>query len=213
MDRHEELMLGLYQGFVPTWLPNRSRELFERESLRRRCALGQSLVSGFRCTVYCAQALFSEDIVHEVYAAWPGTRFSAQNVSTGLYFALDEVLRAIEGASAVRDLLHYEAMAVAELCGSPRAVQLTRAQVLAAGLGEIEVYRFDHAVPEFHARMTLYSGSLAPAEFIRTYEVPQQTTYVGRVESARGWIIQDLTSNFDPPNEIGEIDDGRATLH
>ena len=131
-DRYDDLMLGLYQGFVPAWLPAASHELYRRESLRRRCDLGQTLATDYRCTVYCAQALYSPDFVQDVCAAWPATRFHAGNVTTGLYLALDGLLAATAGADAVRELLHYEALAVADLRCAPRAPRVDPPALAAA---------------------------------------------------------------------------------
>ncbi len=211
MDRYEELMLGLYQGFVPAWLPEPSRELFERESLRRRCTLGQSLVTNFRCTMYCARALFGEDFTQEVCTAWPQTRSSANDVATGLYFALDDVLRGLQGAEAVRALAHYEALAVTEISGALRVPRVDPAEVLAADVGTAQVYRFEYAVPEVHARMTLYAGGSAPAAFVRDYQVAQRPTFIGRTRAPRGWAIVDVTPNFLEPHD--ENDHGTTVVH
>lgn len=209
-DRYDELMLGLYQGFVPDWLPAASRELYQRESLRRRCDLGQTLVKDYRCTVYCAQALFSADFVQDVFTGWPRARFQATNVTTGLYLALDEVLGAMAGAAAVHELLHYEALAVADLRCAPRAPRLSRAELPGPGLADAEVYRFRHAVPEFHARMTLYAGSGAPAAFVRGSAAAVRTTWIARTRVARGWIVNDESPQFEPRSH--EADNAAATV-
>ena len=62
-DRYDDLMLGLYGGWVPDWIPSRNRELFRRESLRRRCDLGQALLASYRCSLLCGRAMFSDEFV------------------------------------------------------------------------------------------------------------------------------------------------------
>jgi hypothetical protein len=206
IDRYDELMLGLYRGFVPDWLPAASRELYQRESLRRRCDLGQQLARDYRCTVYCAQALFSPEFVQDVCSAWPDVRFDAPNVTTGLYLALDAVLGATPGADAVRELLHYEALAVADLRCDPRAPRVAEPPT---DLASAEVYRFRHAVPELHARMTLYAGALAPAAFVRGCAAPRRTTWIARTRAGRGWSVTDVTPQFQP----AEADDDTSSVH
>lgn len=209
-DRYDELMLGLYEGSVPDWLPAASRELYQRESLRRRCDLGQTLVKDYRCTVYCAQALFSADFVQDVFTGWSKARFEATNVTTGLYLALDAVLGATAGAAAVHELLHYEALAVGELRCASRAPRLGASELPGPGLAGAEVYRFCHAVPEFHARMTLYAGSGAPAAFVRGSLAAVRTTWIARTRAGRGWIVNDESSQFEP--RAHEVDDAPATV-
>ena len=196
MDRYDELMHGLYAGQAPQWLPAASQPLYERESLRRRSALGQVLRRSFPCTMYCAQSLYSPDFAQEVCSAWPGARFSAGNVTTGLYLTLDRLLKGLPRAAVV-DLLHYEGLAVANLQCEPLAA---RASVDTLGLDAsdgLEVYRFDHAVPEFHARMTLYAGGVTPAAFARAYEVPRRTTFIARWPAQQGWFMDEVTPNAD----------------
>ncbi len=208
MDRYDELMLGLYQGFVPRWLPGPSRVLFERESLRRRCDLGQLLSTRFPCTTYCGQALIDEDFAERVYAAWPATRFSARNVVTGLFLALNEVLNGIDGALAIRELLQYEAMAIPDLTCAPSAARVDEATSRAAGIEGAEVYRFVHAVPELHARMTLYAGARAPASFARSYTIVRREAFVARAPApdGRGFVVTDVTPYLPP---VG-VDDAPA---
>lgn len=210
MERYDELMLGLYQGFVPEWLPTGSRELYQRESLRRRCDLGQTLVRDYRCTLYYARCRFSEDFAQQVYSAWPAHRGSATNVRTGLFLAFDEALRKTEGAGAARELLQFEALAVADLRCAPGATRLCASAVLAAGLGDAEVYRFRYAVPELHARISLYAGASAPASFARDYVIAERTTFVARAKTGRGWIIDDVTSRF--VTEMDEENNATASL-
>ena len=199
MDRYDELMLGLYQGFVPPWLPARSRELYQRESLRRRCALGQSLVMGFRCTMYAARSRLGEDFSQEVYAAWPATRDRAQNVMTGLYLALQDALRAHPGAEVLLELAHFEALAVAEVVGAPALPRVEPEQVRARGFEALAVYRFEYPVPKLQARMMLYAGAEAPASFARDLEVAPCPTFVGRMATPRGWAVRDLSPHFNAP--------------
>lgn len=202
MDRHDELIRGLYEGVVPEWLPEASRFFYQRESLRRRCTLGQALAADFRRTIYAAQCLFSADFSQQVYRTWPSLVGVASNVTTGLYLALHEALAAVDGAEAVRELLDFEALALTDLRCSVRAERVQPPAAAQEHLAaETEVYRFRFAVPAYHARMMLYAGSLAPASFVREYEAVERTTFVARTPLAGGWQVEDVTSLFEDDGE------------
>lgn len=211
MDRYDEMMLGLYRGFVPDWLPERGRELFERESLRRRCALGQSLSTSFPCALYCGQALYGPDFAQEVYSGWPEMRFTARNVITGLYLAAAQALGQHEDADAVLELLHYEAMAVRELACTPQVPRVQPALLAEAGFETWEAFRFEFATPEIQARVLLYATASAPAAFIRSYGAVARTTIVGRRLTPRGWAIRDLTAFLQPQDS--EHPNGAPAVH
>lgn len=179
-DRYDELMRGFYLGAPPTWLPAASRPLYERESRRRRCELGQVLVARWPATTFAARALVAEDFAQRVFVAWPYTRFVASNVTTGVYFALEAVLGAAGGPPALLDLLRYEALGVAELRVPPRAERVPEPRIRAAGLGPVEVYRFGTAVDEVHARIAYYAAAQVPFAFVRELEVPRRETFVAR---------------------------------
>lgn len=210
-DRYDDLMFGLYRGRAPDWLPEPSRELFHRESLRRRCDLGQALVASFRCTMFSARALHSEDFAERVYSAWPDARFSAPNVVTGLYLAMDEVLRSLADSSQLQELLHYEALALADLRVRPGLPTVSAAGVRGAGLADAEVYHFSHRVTALHARILLYAGAAAPASFVRSLAIPAAPTFVSRQQAPGGWVLTDVTDHFDAMP--GVLTDVATALH
>lgn len=206
MDRYDDLMMGLYRGHAPAWLPESSRELFARESLRRRCALGQDLRASFLCTMHCGQTLLGDDFAQRVYDAWPDTRFSAQNVITGLYLALDAVVSEAAGAAGADDdanarvvhaLAHYEALAIPNLACAVRLPRADPARIAAAGLRDIEVYRFDFPIAELYARIVLYAAAATPAAFVRELPLQPSHSFVGRARVAGGWAVEDVTAYFE----------------
>jgi hypothetical protein len=182
MDRYDELMLGLYRGDVPPWLPEASREGYLRESLRRRCALGQTLIASWPCTMFAARSMLSFDPASEAFTAWPAERCRARNVTTGLYNVLDDML---ESEATLWELLQYESMVVRDLL-CPLGMPHTHR-------GDAEVYRFAHRVQEFHARMNLYLSAGAPASFVREYHVVAEPTVLARRRRGDRWVVIDVT--------------------
>lgn len=211
-DRYDELMLGLYQGTVPSWIPSKSRDFFVRESLRRRCALGQSLVAKFGCSVYYARSVFTPDIVEEVHAAWPKTRFRARNVVTGLYLAAESVFSRYAECGPALQLLRYEALAVTELTCCPEVPTVRAPAGHEDELAEAEIFRFEYDVAAFQARMLLYAGGIAPASFARAFQTPRKEAFVARVSTPRGYAVQDISSLFEGPEEKG-ASDSATDLH
>lgn len=193
MDRYDELMFGLYRGVTPDWIPEARRAMFVRESVRRRCALGQTLVANWRCTMFFARSVVSEDVALEVFAAWPAHRASAANVTTALYLGLDQVLRGAAGTGALWELFQYESLVVNDLLCAPEIRRVPVDRVRALGLGDREVYGFGHDVQALHTHMTLYASAAAPARFARDYQVRDRPTYVARARPRDQWLLEDVT--------------------
>jgi hypothetical protein len=192
MDRYDELMLGFYRGDVPAWLPEASREGYARESIRRRCALGQSLLQLWPCTMFVGRAIVSPELAAEVYSAWPAQRGVARNVNTGLYLALEGVLQRAD-VDALWELFQYESLVVRDLAVPLAIPRADRELVERAGLLGVEIYRFRHRVQEFHARMNLYLSAAAPASFVRDYAVLEEPTFVARRRPRDHWLVDNVT--------------------
>jgi hypothetical protein len=161
---------------------------------------GQALLASYRCSLFCGRALFSEEFVERVYSAWPRTRHEAENVITGLYLAMREVLQHCEASLAVQELLDYEALAVVDLRVRPSLALPWTDDLPAAEWEGVEVYRFDHAVTQIHARTTLYAGSAAPARFVRELSTQPQSTLVSRRRMPNGWALADVTQLLTAAN-------------
>lgn len=178
MDRYDELMIGLYRGEFPAWIPKNRQQLYARESVRRRCALGQALIANWRCTMYLARCTVHEEFAAQIYAAWAEQRDRASNVTTGLYLALDSRLR---DTPVVWELFQYESMILRDLrCG----LKMPRVE------GVDERYRFAYAVDALHTYMRVCAAGAAPPGLARSYQPVVRATDVVRVRSGDGWAVE-----------------------
>lgn len=209
-DRYDEVMLALYTGTTPPWIPKGQRALFQRESLRRRCALGQSLAEKFSCSLYYARSTYGVEITEEIFSAWPAMRHRAVNVLTGLYLAADAVIGAADSHGPVRALLHYEALAVAELVCPLNVPTVPAPDSHSALLSEATIFAFEFDTPAIHARLMLYAGGGAPSTFARAFDAPRRATRVARVATSRGFALQDVTHLYQA--DEGDAHDA-ADLH
>jgi hypothetical protein len=195
-DRYDDVMTSLYTGAVPDWLPPAKRTLFVRESMRRRCELGAQLKASWPCTMFYARCTVSEDFALSVYDQWPDACRAAQDVTTGLHVGLGRAIEAAGTPRALWELFQYETLNVALGSCEIAVPRVSPQLVTAAGLAGCEVFRFALRVPELWSRMKLYHSSLAPARFVREYEVVQSPTYVGRARRGDRWVLDDVSEAF-----------------
>ncbi|MEO8698780.1 MAG: hypothetical protein ABI867_02020 [Kofleriaceae bacterium] len=179
-DRYDDLMFGLYRGVAPDWIPESRRELFLRESVRRRCALGQTLRANWRCSLVLAEAVVSDDVSLAIYARWPDHRDATVNVTTGLYLAMTDVIERAHN-HALWELFQYETLVVNDLLCAPGL----------ASRGD-EVYAFRYDVCALHTHLTLYASASAPARFARELQPVKRETVVVRRKVAGRWSLEDV---------------------
>jgi hypothetical protein len=177
MDRYDEIMVGLYRGIAPAWLPEARRALFMRESRRRCCALGQALVATWTCTTYYARGVISEDFALDIFAGWPAHLAVAPNVTTALYLALDGLL---VGRGPLWELFQYESLVV-------EALACDVAIPCVAG-----VFCFEHDVAALRTHMQLYESAAAPARFARDFAVTARPTYIARTRVGERWHLEEV---------------------
>jgi len=195
-DRYDELMTGLYTGAVPDWLPGAKRPVFLRESVRRRCELGSALRQNWPCTMFFARCVLSEDFALSVFQHWPAYCRVATEVTTGLYLGLKHAIHEAGTAPALWELFQYETLHVTTGSCTVEIPRLAKDRLISAGLDGQEVYRFELRVPELWSRMKLYHAALAPAHFVRDYEVVHGATYVARSRRNDRWLLDDVTDAF-----------------
>jgi len=201
-DRYDELLIAFYEGTLPGWLPQENQALFARESLRRRCDLGQNLRRCWPCTMFLARNILSANFAQAIYSRFPETRYEAQNLTTALYLALERTLDDCHAPETLVELFEYESLVLSDLLvtsnSASRAVEDSRATQGGSG----EVLHFRHDVLALHARMTLYAGAEAPASFAVEYRTPRRTTYVRRSRSGGEWLIEDVTELMSEPRSF-----------
>jgi hypothetical protein len=179
-DRYDDLMLGIYRGTAPEWLSAAQRELFLRESLRRRCELSLKLRRLWPCTTYLARCLHGDDFALDVFKALPDHVSPTVDMNTALYLGLADALR---GPVHLIELLTYESLALSELSCDVRGER--------AG----DVYRFGFDIQAMWGRLSMYATSFAPAEFGRTYVPVPGPTFIARTRAGDKWILDDVTED------------------
>ena len=192
IDRYDEVMTALYTGTVPAWVPDAKRDVFARESLRRRCELGAQLRGSWPCTNFYARCTLGEDFAVAVFEHWPTACRAATDVTTGLYRSLKQAIAAAGTPPALSALLQYETLSLTLGSCDVDVPRVPAADVAAAGLWG-EVYRFELRVPELWSRMKLYHASLAPACFVREYNPVHAATYIARSGPGQ---LDDVTEAF-----------------
>jgi hypothetical protein len=194
-ERHDELMTGLYLGTAPGWLPTANQPLFERESLRRRADLCQTIQQYWRCTAFLARSTLSDDFLCEAFRSFPGTRHRAGNIVTAVYLSLETALRTYSADLPTRELFLYESLGARDLLHPTAAEIVPDAIRAAAGLPDgAVVHRFSTAVAATHVRMLLYASAGAPASFARDYRALRRTSYVAQTPGIRKPSVDEVTS-------------------
>jgi hypothetical protein len=193
IDRYDELMLGLYDGTAPAWLTGASRELFLRESMRRRCELALALRTHWKCTSYLARCLYSDDFVLEVFRALPRRVSASVDTTAGLYVGLDQAFREAGAPGHLHELFTYESLAVNALSCAPRGARLSRESTWAVGLADAEVFGFATDVQAMWGRISMYSTAFAPAQFGKAHVPRVRRTWIARSRRAGAWVLEDVT--------------------
>jgi hypothetical protein len=180
-DRYDDLMVGLYHGTAPDWLTGQSRELFLRESQRRRCELALKLRRLWPAATYLARSIHSDDFALDVFRAVPDHVSASIDLTTALYLGLDQALR--DAGGCVHELFTYESLAI-DLACPLRGDRLP---------GSAEVYRFTYDIQAAWGRISMYSTGFAPAEFARSYVPSPGPTFIARTRHGDKWILTDVT--------------------
>jgi hypothetical protein len=188
VDRYDDLMLGLYLGVAPDWLSGTQRDLFLRESQRRRCELALKLRRLWPCATYLARCVHSDDFALQVFRALPDNVSPSVDMTTALYLGLDNAFRSAGGPTYLHELFTYESLAV-DLACVPRGERLA---------GNPTVFRFDHDIQAVWGRISMYSTAVAPAEFARSYVPSLGPTFIARLRRGDKWILSDVTDEHAP---------------
>jgi hypothetical protein len=206
-ERHHELLTALYVGKAPAWLPEANRPLFERESLRRRTDLCQTVQQHWPCTAFLARSALGDDFLCEAFGRFPETRHRAGNIVTAVYLSLEAALRGCGAALELRELFRFESLAVPDLlCDLSEAQMLPDAIRAAAGLAPgAVVHRFETAVAATHARLRMYASAAAPASFARQFRALRQVSYMAQRPQALDGGVEDVTAAVELALEEKEI--------
>lgn len=172
-DRYDDLLVGLYTGAAPAWLPATARASFVDESVRRCCDLSAALAEHWPCTSYLARAVLGGDFPDRVCAAFPAACRHARELTGALHVAVTSVLAGADAPALVRELFRYESLRLPGLPVDRDAeVPLDRLRARRPLPAEAAVVRFELDVITAHVHIDLYRRSHASDAIALAYQAP-----------------------------------------